>query len=108
MNAAEAEIAKLLSARLGEAGKVSAVALGRGSLRLTLDLAGQGAPVDLHAEGIRWSTEGDQLIVRWEKAGSSLPWVDALIRALAARANHELRLADSLRLMPLKLILPRG
>lgn len=108
MNAAESELARLLTARLGEAGRVTGLSLGRGSVRLTLELAGQGAPVELHADGLRWTTEEGQLVVRWDKAGSSLAWADALLRALAARANHELRLPDSLRLMPLKLILPRG
>lgn len=108
MNAAESELAKLLTARLGEAGKVTDLALGRGSLRLTLELAGQGAPVELHAEGLRWTTEDGHLVVRWDKAGSSLAWADAFLRAIAARVNHEVRLPDSLRLMPIKLILPRG
>lgn len=108
MNAAEAEIARQLTARLGEAGKVADLALGRGSVRMVLELAGQGAPVELRAEGLRWSTEGDQLVVRWESVGSSLPWVDALLRALAERAGGALRLPDSLRLAPIKLLLPRG
>lgn len=108
MNAAEAEIARQLSARLGEAGRVTDLALGRGSVRVTLELAGQGSPVELHAEGLRWSTEGDQMVIRWERAGCSLAWVDALIRTLAARSGDALRLPDSLRLAPIKLLLPRG
>lgn len=108
MNAAEAEIARLLDARLGEVGRVSDLALGRGSVRLTLELAGQGSPVELSAEGLRWDTEDGQLVLRWERAGSSLAWADALIRALGERARHEVRLPDSLRLAPLKLLLPRG
>lgn len=108
MNPAEAEIARQLTARLGEAGRVSELSLGRGSVRITVELAGQGAPVELRAEGLRWSTEGDQLVVRWDTVGSSLPWVDALLRTLAERSGGALRLPDSLRLAPIKLLLPRG
>lgn len=108
MNPAEAEIARQLGARLGEAGKVTAVSLGRGSVRLTLELAGQVAPVELRADGLRWQTEDDRMVIRWDAAGSSLPWVDALIRSFSERAGREIRLPDSLRLMPLKLLLPRG
>lgn len=108
MNAAESEVAKLLNARLGEVGKVTDLTLGRGSFRLTLELAGQGAPVALFAEGLRWNTEGDQLVVRWDRAGSDLRWADALVRTLGERAGHAIRLPDSLRLAPVKLLLPRG
>lgn len=108
MNAAESEVAKLLDARLGGAGKVTDLSLGRGSFRLTLELSGQGAPVTLFAEGLRWNTEGDQLVVRWDKAGSDLAWADSLVRALGERAGHKVSLPDSLRLMPIKLLLPRG
>jgi len=108
MNAAESELARMLSARMGEMGKVSDVTLGQGSVRLTLDLAGQGSPVELHAEGLRWSNEGDQVVIRWDRAGSSLPWVDRLMLKLAERAGNELRIPDSLRLLPIKLLLPRA
>lgn len=108
MNAAEAEIARLITARLGDAGAVTDVALGRGSLRLTLELAGQGAPVELSAEGLCWSTEDGTLVIRWEKAGSSLAWADRLIRTLGERSGRAVRLPDSIRLMPIKLLLPRA
>jgi hypothetical protein len=108
MNAAESEVAKLLNARLGDVGQVTDLSLGRGSFRLTLDLAGQGAPVTLHAEGLRWNTEGDQLVIRWDRAGSDLRWADTLVRALGERSGHRVSLPDSLRLMPVKLLLPKG
>lgn len=108
MNATEAELAKMVSARLGDIGKVTDITLGRGTVRLTLELAGQGAPVELHAHGIRWSSEGDHVVIRWESAGSTLTWADRLIATLAARSGNELRVPDSLRLLPLKLILPKA
>ena len=108
MNAAETELARMLSARLGDIGKVTDLTLGRGSARLTLELAGQGAPVELSARGLRWSSEGGQLVIRWDGAGSTLAWVDRLIATLSARSGNALRLPDSLRLMPLKLLLPRA
>lgn len=108
MNAAETELARMLSARLGEMGKVTDIALGRGSVRLTLELAGQGAPVELSAEGLRWSSEADQVVIRWDSAGSTLAWADRLIATLSARSGNTLRVPDSLRLLPLKLLLPKA
>ncbi len=108
MNVAETEVAKLLNARLGDVGKVTDVSLGRGSFRLTLDLAGQGTPVTLFADGLRWSTESDHLVIRWDCAGSDLAWADALVRTLGERSGHKVSLPDSLRLMPIKLLLPKA
>jgi hypothetical protein len=108
MNFAESEIAKLLSSKLGEAGRVTHLALGAGSIRMTLELSGQGAPVDLFAEGITWTKDGDMLVVRWKQVGSSLTWAHSLLQTLAEKAHHEIRLPDSLRMAPLKLILPKA
>lgn len=108
MNPAEAAVAKLIGARLGAAGSVRAVALGRGSLRLTLDLVGQGGPVEIAAEGLRWEPDGDRVIVRWDRLSSTLPWVDALLADHTRRAGGCARLADGLRLAPLKFLLPRA
>ena len=107
MSPAEAALAKLLGDRLGDAGSVSEVALGRGTLRLVLDLAGQPGPVEIAAEGLTWEPDGDTVIVRWTRIGSSLEWLDKLAAAASARAGHRLRVADSLRLLPLKLLVPR-
>ncbi len=108
MNFAESEIAKLLSSKLGEAGRVTHLALGAGSIRMTLELSGQGAPVDLFAEGITWTKDGDTLVVRWKQVGSSLTWAHSLLQTLAEKAHHEIRMPDSLRMAPLKMILPKA
>lgn len=108
MNPAEAVLAKALGDRLGGAGRVSALSLGRGSVRLTLELRGQPGPVDLFAEGLAWTPDGDHLVLRWESAGSSLEWADLLIREAGRRCERRIRVPDGLRLAPLKLLLPRA
>jgi hypothetical protein len=108
MNPAEAAVAKAVGDRLGEAGRVSAVALARGSARVTLELRGQTAPVEVFAEGLAWRAEGDQLVIRWERVGSSLEWMDILLREEGRRRGGRISLPDSLRLLPLKLLLPRA
>jgi len=108
MNPAEAAVAQALGDRLGDAGKVAAVVLGRGSARITLELRGQPAPVEVFAEGVTWRPDGDHLVLTWETAGSSLEWADALIREAGRRCDRRARIPDSLRLLPLKLLLPRA
>ncbi len=108
MNPAEAAVARAIEGRLGDAGKVASVALGRGSARVTLELRGQPVPVELHAEGLAWRPDGDHLVLSWEDAGSSLEWADILIREAGRRCDRQARIPDSLRLAPLKLLLPRG
>ena len=107
MNPAEAALAKLIGERLGDAGTVREVALGRGSLRLVLDLAGQHGPVEIAAEGLTWEPDGGEVVIRWTRIGSSLAWLDRLAAAASARAGHKVGVADSLRLLPLKLLIPR-
>jgi hypothetical protein len=107
MSPAEAALAKLLGDRLGDIGAVREVALGKDSVRLVLDLAGQPGPVELSAEGLAWEPDGDAVALHWTRAGSSLPWLDRLAAALSARAGNRLRIPDSIRLVPLKLLLPR-
>ncbi len=107
MSPAEAALAKLLGDRLGDIGAVREVALGKGSVRLVLDLAGQPGSVELSAEGLSWEPDGDAVVLRWTRVGSSLPWLDRIGAALSERAGNQLRLPDSLRLVPLKLLLPR-
>jgi len=108
MSPAEAALAKLLSERLGDAGSVRSLALGKGSVRLELDLAGQPGPVEISAEGLSWEPDGEAVVVRWASVGSSLAWLDRLAAAASARAGNRLRVPDSLRLLPLKLLLPRA
>lgn len=108
MNPAEAAVARLLGERLGAAGTVRSVALGRGSVRLALDLAGQGATVEVAAEGLRWEPDGDHVVVRWDRLASSLPWVEALLGEVTRRTGGRARVPDGLRLAPLKLLLPRA
>jgi len=108
MSPAEAALAKVLGDRLGAAGRVAAVSLGRGSLRVRVELRGQPAPVEVFAEGACWEPDGDHVVVRWEREGSSLEWADTLLRAEGERAGRRLRLRDGLRLVPLKLLLPRA
>lgn len=107
MNAAEAALAKLVSERLGDAGTALSVALGRGEVRLVLELAGQPEPVAISAEGLSWEPDGDGVVVRWARVGSSLAWIERLAAAASARAGNKVRVPDSVRLLPLKLLLPR-
>lgn len=107
MSPAEAALAKLLGDRLGDIGSVRAVALGRGSVSVVLDLAGQPGPVEVAAEGLTWEPDGDAILVRWTRVGSSLAWLDRVAAAASRRAGDRLRMADSLRLLPLKLLIPR-
>ena len=108
MSPAEATLAKLVGERLGDAGTVRTLALGKGGLRLTLDLAGEAGPVEVWAEGLAWHPEGDRVVVSWSRLGSSLAWVDRLMAAASARAGNRLGMRDSLRLLPIKLLLPRA
>lgn len=108
MNPAEAAIARALAERLGKAGTVVAVALAAGSARFTLELRGQPGTVDLFAKGLAWRPDGDHLLLSWEEAGSSLEWADILIREAGRRCERRVRLPDSLRLLPLKLLLPKA
>jgi hypothetical protein len=108
MNPPEAIVARLLSERLGTAGKVLSVSLDKGEVHLKLELRGQPTPVELFAEGLRWEPDEGYIILRWDRAGSSLEWADALLRETGERNGRSLRLKDGLRLLPLKALLPRS
>jgi hypothetical protein len=108
MNAAEAIVARLLSERLGKAGKVLSISLDKGEANLKLELRGQPTTVELFAEGLRWEPHEGYIILRWDRAGSSLEWADVLLREASERSGRSLRLTDGLRLLPLKALLPRS
>lgn len=107
MNPAEKALAKILNERLGPAGNVRQLTLGRGSIEVTLELTGQLEAVTLRASGLSWESKDNQLTLRWEILESSLPWLQHFLQELSQRMHHQATLADSLKWVPLKLIIPK-
>ena len=107
MNPAEKALAMLLTERLGPAGKVRHLTLGQGTIEVTLDLAGQSEAVTLRASGLSWESKDNQLILRWQVLESSLSWLQHLLNEISNRMHHQVTLTDSLKWVPLKLIIPK-
>jgi hypothetical protein len=107
MNPAEKALATLLTERLGPAGKVRQLTLGQGTIEVTLDLAGQSEAVTLRANGLSWESKDNQLILRWQVLESSLAWLQHLLHEVSNRMQRQVTFADSLKWVPLKLIMPK-
>jgi len=108
VNALEAEIARFVSQRFADVGEVTALELTGAEARATLTLRGQPDPVSFRVTGLRWSSDGATFTLRFDEATCSLPWLDAVLGHWRARAGAAVTLREDLRLLPLKLRLPRG
>ncbi len=108
MNALEALIAAAATRRLGGAGRVPALRLGVEDVDVTVELDGQPAPVNFHADGLRWSVDGADFRVRFAAARCSLPWLHALLQAWAEKSGRTVTFRDDLKFLPLKLRLRRA
>ena len=108
MNPAEKGLANILTERLGPAGKVCHLTLGQGVIEVTLDLAGQPEAVTLRASGLSWESKANQLTLRWRVLESSLPWLQHLLNEVSHRMHHHVTFADSLKWVPIKLLIPKN
>lgn len=108
MNPAEKALANYLSERLGPAGMVRQLTLGKGSLSVVLELSGQVEAVTLRAEGLSWESKGDQVVLHWQRLESSLAWLQHVLNEVSHRMQHQVSFADSLKWLPLKLMIPKA
>lgn len=108
MNALEAEIAKLVLKRFADIGEISEFTLTGAAMTATCQLHGQPTPVSFQVTGLRWSSDGTTFMLTYHTATCTLPWLHAVIQHLGQRTQMTIRLREDLRLLPLKLTLPRA
>jgi hypothetical protein len=108
VNALEAEIARHVSRRFADVGEITALELTGADVAATVALRGQPEPVTVRVAGLRWASDGATFMLRFDSAECSLPWLHALLRHWCARTNSTVTLKEDLRLLPLKLRLPRA
>lgn len=102
------QIINALNQKFGEIGHVDDLAFSKESVSLTLSLAGEENPITLEVNGLCWNTSDgkmnlyfDTLICR-EKA-----WIREIFKLIAEKTGRVVSFPDSLKLMPLKMLLQK-
>jgi|GEM_PF-620642 len=102
------QIINALNQKFGDVGQVDDLAFSKENVSITLSLAGEPQPLTLEVNGLSWNTSDgkmhlyfDALICR-EKI-----WIQEIFKLIAEKTGRVISFPDSLKLMPLKMLLQK-
>lgn len=103
-----AQIVNALNQKFGAIGQVSDLSFSRDGISVTLDLSGEERPITLEAEGLSWDTSGGKMNLYFtELRCREKQWVQEIFSILAEKTGRVVSFPDSLKLMPLKMLLQK-
>lgn len=89
-------------------GNLTKFSFSGGNLILTLELKGEeDVPVELSINNIAYRVEGGNMNIYFESASASRPWLQGVFELIGEKTGNKFSIPDSMRLMPLKMLLPK-
>ena len=102
------QIISALNQKFGEVGQVDDLSFSSDSVSVTLNLAGEPAPVTLEAHGLAWNVSDGKMHVHFsELRCPEKRWVQETFKIVAEKTGREISFPDSIKLMPLKMLLQK-
>lgn len=102
------QIVNVLNQKFGKIGQVADLNLSKDAVKITLDLVGETHPVTLEAHGLSWSvSDGKMNLFFTELVCQEKLWVQEIFKIVAEKTGRVISFPDSLKLMPLKMLLPK-
>ncbi|MGN0861039.1 MAG: hypothetical protein ACI4P3_04000 [Candidatus Spyradosoma sp.] len=102
------QIINALNQKFGDIGQVDDLSFSRDSVSVTLSLAGEPSPVTLEAAGLAWNvSDGKMNLYFSELRCPEKRWVQEIFKVVAEKTGRVVSFPDSLKLMPLKMLLQK-
>ena len=101
------QILSAINQRFGNIGTATALSFSGGNVSLTLELNGEAEPITLEVRELAWNTSDGKMNLHFSDLLATKPWVQEIFRLVAEKTNRVISFPDSLKLMPLKMMLPK-
>ena len=102
------QIINALNQKFGDIGQVDDLSFSRDAVSVTLSLAGEPAPVTLEAAGLAWNVSDGKMNLHFsELRCPEKRWVQEIFKLVAEKTGRVISFPDSLKLMPLKMLLQK-
>ncbi|MCR5184342.1 MAG: hypothetical protein K6B46_06570 [Opitutales bacterium] len=89
-------------------GNVTRFDFSGGNLALTIELKGEEKlPLELTISNIAYRVEDGKMNIYFETVTASRPWLSGIFEMVAEKTGKKFSIPDSMRLMPLKMLLPK-
>lgn len=101
------QIISFLNQRFGKIGEVSDVQFSGGNVSITIALAGEPEIVTLEVHNLSWNTAGGKMNLYYEELNATKLWIQEVFCVISEKTGKTISFPDSLKLMPLKMMLPK-
>lgn len=102
------QIINALNQKFGAVGQVADLAFSKENVSVTLDLAGEPAPITLEVNGLCWNTSDGKMNLYFnELVCRDKIWIQEIFKLIAEKTGRVISFPDSLKLMPLKMLLQK-
>ncbi len=102
------QIINALNQKFGNVGSVEALDISKQTISLTLNLNGENAPITLEVRGLEWSVaDGKMNLFFDELLCPDKRWVQEIFSLIAEKTGRVFSFPDSLKMMPLKMLLQK-
>jgi len=102
------QIVNALNQKFGNIGQVANLDFSKDSVAITLNLAGEESPITLEAHGLSYSvSDGKMNLFFTDLVCREKRWVQEIFKIVAEKTGRVISFPDSLKLMPLKMLLPK-
>lgn len=102
------QIISALNQKFGNIGQVEDLAFSKENVSITLVLAGEPAPITLEVQGLEWNTSAGKMNLYFsELICHDKLWIQEIFRLIAEKTGRVISFPDSLKLMPLKMLLKK-
>lgn len=101
------QVKDFLNQRFGEVGQVTDFNFSGGNLTISLDLKGEPEIVTLEITDLCYNTSDEKMNLFYSDLRASKPWVQEIFKMVSEKTNRTVSFPDNLKLMPLKMLLPK-
>lgn len=102
------QIINALNQKFGDIGQVDDLSFSKGDVSITLSLAGEPQPITLEVNGLSWNTSDGKMNLYFENLiCREKIWIQEIFKLIAEKTGRVVSFPDSLKLMPLKMLLQK-
>lgn len=102
------QIINALNQKFGSVGQITDLSFSKENVSVTLTLAGEERPITLEANGLSWNvSDGKMNLWFSELICRDKLWIQEILKIVVEKTGSVVSFPDSLKLMPLKMLLKK-
>ncbi len=101
------QITDFLNQHLGEIGQVTDFDFSGGNVTISIALKGEKEIVTLRATELCYDVSDGKMNLYYSSLTATKEWLNEIFKMISAKTGNTFSFPDSLRLMPLKMLIPK-